>query len=73
MSARLADITRALWKFGVAVEKPKSGSHWKARKDGYRSYTLPAHNGPQTELDDMYIKGVCRNFGIDLEEFRALL
>ncbi len=73
MPARLGDIVRALARFGVAVDEPSKGSHWKANKPGCRVYTLPAHNGKKTELDDKYIRGMCRALGIDEDEFRALL
>ncbi len=36
-------------------------------------YPLPAHNGPKTELSDIYIRGLCRAFGIDEREFRKRL
>jgi hypothetical protein len=55
--------------FGCSVEKPSSGSHWKARAANGAMYPLPAGNGLRTELGDKYIKGLCRNLGIDEGEF----
>lgn len=49
------------------------GRHpWKAtRADG--TYPFPAHGGLNSEVDDVYTRGVCRKFGIDETEYRALL
>ncbi len=73
MPARLKDIRRALEDFGVTVREPKGGSHWMATKDGCRSTPLATHNGERGEIADVYIKQLCRNFGIDLAEFKKLL
>lgn len=72
MPARLSAIERALKSFGITVEKPGSGSHWKAKR-GSVTYTIPAHNGARSEIGDVYLKGVCRAFGIDVGEFKKLL
>ncbi len=72
MPARLADIARACRALGIDVEAPGRGSHWKALRDG-TVYPLPAHNGPKSELDDIYIRGLCRAFGLNEREFRKLL
>jgi hypothetical protein len=53
------------------VSRPNRGSHWLAKKAGFRTYPIPAHNGEKTEIPDVYIRGFCRNFGIDREEFKA--
>jgi hypothetical protein len=66
----LAQVAQA--KYGISVVAPKKGSHWKAMRDG-KSYSLPAHNGPKTELSDVYIRGLCRAFGIDYDEMKGLL
>lgn len=72
MPARLRDLIRAVEALGVVVDAPNSGSHWKARRDG-KTYPLPAHNGARTELDDVYIRGLCRCFGLDEAELRRHL
>ncbi len=72
MPARLRDLARALRALGIDVEEPSSGSHWKATFDG-RVYPLPAHNGPKSELADVYIRGVCRAFSLDENELRRRL
>ena len=59
--------------YGISVEKPRRGSHWKAKKSGYRTYPIPAHNGARTEISDDYIVGLCRCLDIDLAEFKAKL
>ena len=72
MPARARDVIRALKEFGVSVEEPSTGSHWKAKR-GSVIYTIPLHNGAKTELADHYIRGVCRAFQIDLAELRKHL
>ena len=73
MPAKLTKIRRAAESYGVTISQPRRGSHWKATRPGSRSYILPAHKGARTELSDHYIAGFCRNFGIDLAEFKAKL
>ncbi len=70
MPARLSAIRRRLLDFDVIVAEPNRGSHWMARRAGARPFPLAAHNGLRAEIDDRYITGLCRNFGIDEEEFR---
>ena len=71
--ARLNRVAKAVESLGCSVTKPKRGSHWKVSKEGHRPYTLPASNGKRTDIDDNYIRGLCRNFGFDADEFRGLL
>jgi hypothetical protein len=56
----------------VTVEAPGSGSHFKARR-GSTVFPIPAHNGPKSEIDDRYIRAVCRAFDLDENELRRLL
>lgn len=73
MPAKLSDIERALKKFGVALRKPKKGSHFRATADGKGMYPLTGHNGLKSDIPDVYVKGLCRNFDIDYDEFKKLL
>lgn len=59
-------------KLGVEAHPPRSGSHWKLTR-GSAAYPIPAHNGPRTEIDDAYIRGLCAALGLDEKELRALL
>ena len=34
---------------------------------------LPAHNGPRSELSDVYVRGVARHFDFDFQEFKQSL
>lgn len=71
---RLRDIVRALGEHNVVVEPATGGgSHFKAKRPGARTYVIPAHNGDKTELDDKYVKALCKNFEIDFDVFRAKL
>ena len=65
MPTRLTALARHLQQHGITVQRPRKGSHWKALRPGDRAYTLPSHNGAKTELDDKYVKGCCKHFGID--------
>lgn len=74
MPARLSRIIAVLHEYGIEVSPPRGGgSHWKAKCDGHRSYGLPAHNGEKSIISDSYIQALCRNFDLDLDEFRAKL
>lgn len=70
MPARLRDIKRALEARGITVETPPSGgSHYRARKDSI-VYPIPSHGGLKGEINDIYIRGLCRRFGLDEDAFR---
>jgi predicted RNA binding protein YcfA (HicA-like mRNA interferase family) len=71
--ARLSKICAAASGYGIEIVEPSRGSHWKARKPGFRTYTIPAHNGRRTEISDHYIHAFCRNFGIDPADFKSKL
>ncbi len=73
MPARLRDLMRIAAHFEVVIEPPAGGSHYKARRPGCRVYPIPAHNGERTQIPDEYIRGLCRNFGIDYAEMKRLL
>lgn len=73
MPARLRSIIKIAERYGVTFTTPTSGSHWKACKDGFRAYPIPAHNGRNTEISDEYIRGFCRAFAIDFNEFKKQL
>jgi hypothetical protein len=72
MPTRLRNIIRAARSYGIEVEEPASGSHYKAKKDG-KAYPITAHNGERTEIPDEYIRGLCRCFNVDLDDFRRKL
>jgi hypothetical protein len=71
MPARLRDLRRALAHFGVTVSP--GGKHFKAERDPDPSYPIPASNGDKTEIGDEYIRGLCRNFEIELAELKKRL
>lgn len=64
MPERLGKLAKKVRPYGVLLEKPKSGSHYKFVRDGVR-YPISAHNGLKTEIPDLYIRGLCRTFDID--------
>ena len=67
MPLRLNKLAKALRRSGVSVEKPKGGSHWKAKRDDVGTYSIPAHNGMKTEIPDVYVKKCCVFFGLDYD------
>lgn len=70
MPARLSAITKALKKRGGRVDASKSGSsHFKAFYAD-KMFPIAAHNGMRTEIADVYIRGLCREFGFDEKAFR---
>jgi len=75
MPARLRDIIRVLLEdYGLESQRPSRGSHWKIVDTATgRSYTVPAHNGPRTEIDDKYIRAMCRYFDIDYKDLKKKL
>jgi hypothetical protein len=73
MPARLRDLARVIEALGGTLEKPSSGSHWKAYTRDGRMYPLPSHNGPKGELGDEYLRGLARHFGVSMPELRRLL
>lgn len=64
MPARLRDIIAHVARFEVEVEKPSSGSHYKFKKAGFRTYPIASHNGERGEIDDVYVRKICKHFGI---------
>ena len=73
MPVRARDLARALASFGVEIIESKGGgSHFKCVK-GSRVYTISLHNGLKTEIANVYVKGVCRAFDIDIAELRKKL
>ena len=70
MPAKFRDLIAVLRTIeGVTIDEPSSGTHWKIRHNA-RTYPIPLHNGPRSEVSDVYIKGVARFLGI---EAKALL
>jgi hypothetical protein len=74
MPARVREIIAVCAAFGILVEKPKGGgSHWKAKRDGCRTFPIPASNAERTEIDDKYIRALCRNFDLSYEDVKTRL
>lgn len=73
MAVRIRDLLKVLKSYGITVEKPSSGSHWKLRRAGARVYIVPIHGGLGSEADPKYITSLCRHFGIERSELMARL
>lgn len=74
MPVKLRKIIAAVKLYGLDVHKPSGGSHWKIKQMWTgKVYPIPAHNGENQEIDDRYIAGLCRCFGLDRKEFKKKL
>ncbi len=75
MPARFRDIIRLVESpaYRCVVEKPSGSSHWKIRTPTGDTYPVPAGNGLKTEVDDKYIKGLCKLLGVDPKKFKSEL
>jgi len=74
MPARYNRVKKALRKLGITVHERKAkGSHVVIHDDHGRVYTLPCHQGEKTMLSDVYVRALCRRFGLEYEEFRKHL
>ncbi|MFZ4580442.1 MAG: hypothetical protein ACOYOB_18815 [Myxococcota bacterium] len=66
-------MKRALEALGVeVVPSPGGSSHWLAKKDG-ETYPIPAGHGVKTEIDDVYLRGVCRALNLVQKDLKAKL
>lgn len=71
MPTRLRIIKRVAKEFGLVWESaPGGGSHGRF-SNGSWIYPIPGTDGD--EVPDVYIKGLCRTFAIDLKEFKKKL
>ncbi len=68
MPARLAKLVSWLERKGIPVEKPTSGSHWKARFPDGSVFPLPAHNALRTEISDEYLRKVAKRLNLTLAD-----
>lgn len=66
---RLGVVIHVAEAHGCKVFHPNKGSHWKFKKDGCRTYPIPAHNGLKTQIAWSYIQGLCRCMGIPEDAF----
>ncbi len=69
MPYQLRKIKKRAKAFGLELEEPTSGAHWKLRRGSERPYPITAHSGLNAMVSDEYVLGLCRHFGIDRKEF----
>ena len=62
-------IIKSCRKRGAEVVRPSHGSHWKVQLAGFRSYPISAHNGDKSKIHKSVVRGLCRNFEWNEEEF----
>jgi hypothetical protein len=63
---RLSDLQRVLSKRGFTIEP--GAKHFKVTAPDGKAYMLPCHNGARTELTKIYLRGLCRAFGLTEED-----
>ena len=74
MPARFREVVLALKLCGVeAMVRKGKGSHVVLRNAAGNTYPVSLHNGDRTELSDVYLRGICKKFGLDYAEFRKKL
>ena len=75
MPARFWAIRRALRTYSSLhlEERPGKGSHTVIRDQQGRTYVLTLHRGEHSDVSDVYIRGLCRAFGLDYDEFKQKL
>lgn len=74
MPARFREVVQALKLCGVEVVTRKGkGSHVILRNAWGNTYPVSLHNGDKTELSDVYLRGICRKFSLDYDDFRKKL
>ena len=49
------------------------GSHVVLVNAAGKTYPVSLHNGAKTEISDVYVRGICRFFGVDYEELKKKL
>ncbi len=72
MPPRLRDLLPVLREYGITVEKPRTGSHWRAMRDG-KVYPIPAHKGKHSEVKPEYLRGLARCYDLSLDALLAKL
>lgn len=66
------DVKRAAEQRGAEYStKQGKGSHAVFKLPDGRMYTIPATYGLKTEIGDVYIRGLCKEFGWDKAKFIA--
>lgn len=63
---RLSKLAKAVAPYGIVLET--GTKHFKFRGPEGRCYPIPAHNGQRTEVPDVYIRGLCRAYALNLNE-----
>ena len=69
MPARFWKVGRALKACGIeSLSRGGKGSHVILINGSGKTYPVSLHNGAKTEISDVYVRGICRFFGIEYEE-----
>jgi hypothetical protein len=68
MPARLTKLAGWLERRGVVIDRPNTGSHWKARFPDGSVFPLPAHNALRTEISDVYLNKLAKRFGMTRDQ-----
>jgi len=63
MPMRLRELEQWLKQHGVTVSP--GSRHFHARKEGYEVFPIPAHNAGKSEINNIYLRRLCKHFDID--------
>lgn len=72
MPARVSQLKKVLKPTGIVLDTPTRGSHWRFKFNGI-SFPVPGGNGLKTQVSDVYIKQLCKTFGLDFKVIKAKL
>jgi predicted RNA binding protein YcfA (HicA-like mRNA interferase family) len=74
MPARFREVMHAMKACGVTTyRRAGKGSHVVLADGKGNAYAVSLHNGDRTVISDVYLRGICRAFGIDFETFKSKL
>jgi hypothetical protein len=74
MPARFWKVGRASKALGIeSFSRGGKGSHVVLMNAAGKTYPVSLHYGPKTEISDVYLRGICRFFGVDYDELKRNL
>ena len=66
----MAEVAQVAARHQSFLNEGGGRHNWRFIKAGRANYPVPAHNGRRSVIAWVYIKGLCRNHDIPLDEFK---